>query len=188
MIMRMKEGIKVDSKVEKNFIKIAEIVSNNDKVVMDEVKECLSDPEKYLKDNAERYGERGIYIVELEDIIDDISELEWIGLVDILDINDYVCERDYKDELEDFVYFMSNLKGVKENNLIVDEEWFDEEDGITEWCEILDEKWEEQDYCVAAFDIDSDSYVLFPCSIEDFKLLQKYADEAEYRIDLGKEM
>lgn len=181
----------MDNIVEKNFIEIAKIVSNDDKAVMDEVKECVSDVEAYFKNNIAQYEERSIYEDGLEDIIenpDDLSELAWIGIVDILEKNGYVCERDWQDELEDFIYFISATKGIKENNLVVEESWFDEDSDISEWCEVLDEKWQEQGYCVASFDINSDSYVLFSCNIKDFELLVKYADEVDYRIDLGKNL
>ena len=31
-------------------------------------------------------------------------------MVDTLEKYNYVCERDWKDEFEDFIYFLSNLK------------------------------------------------------------------------------
>lgn len=64
-----------------------------------------------------------------------------------------------------------------------------EENGnITEWCDILDKKWEAEKVCVAAFDIDSDSYVIFPCLIEEFAELKKLAVQSGQRIDLVKNM
>ena len=77
-----------------------------------------------------------------------------------------------KDEKEDFVYFFSNLKGVKTYNLTIDPDWFSAQGSIPEWCSILKEKWSAQDCFAAVFDIDSDSYVLFPCSGSDFAKLQ----------------
>lgn len=80
------------------------------------------------------------------------------------------------------MYFMQELKGVKDNHLPLDKDWFDEEEEITDWCGIIDSKWVLQDMCVAAIDIGSDSYVMFICNINVLHKLLQYAEETEYRI------
>ncbi len=126
--------------------------------------------------------------MEWEDIEDDEEEATWIALVDILEENGYVCERDWKDELEEFVYFLGNLKGIKTRELSVNKEWFLEDDDVGEWCKILGEKWKEKGVCVAAIDIDSDSYVLFPYEVEKMDGLCDLAEQLERRIDLAENM
>ena len=156
--------------------KIAAEISNNDTAILEEVGECLSDTEKYFSEHEEEYEERDVTYDDGKEVV------QWLGMVDILQKNNYVCERDYKDELEDFLYFMQELKGVKDNHLPLDEGWFDEDEEITDWCGIIDSKWVSQDMCVAAIDIDSDSYVMFPCNINVLQKLSHYADMTEYRI------
>lgn len=92
---------------------------------------------------------------------EDAEEVRWLALVDILEVNGYVCERDWKDELEDFVYFIGNVKGVKSKELPIVSEWFSEDDAVADWCKVMDEKWKDKGVCVAAIDIESDSYVFF---------------------------
>ena len=102
----------------------------------------------------------------------DPVQLQWLALTSILEAHNYVCERDWKDEKDDFVYFFSSLKGIKAYRLTVDPDWFSAQESIPEWCSVLREKWSAQDCFAAVFDIDSDSYVLFPCNSRDFARLQ----------------
>ncbi|WP_160323650.1 DUF6630 family protein [Defluviitalea phaphyphila] len=113
--------------------------------------------------------------------------MRWISLVSILEKNNYVCERDWKDEKEDFIYFVENLVGMKKYNVHIDPDWLNEDDFIPQWCQILDDKWKSQGVCMADFDIGSDSYVLFPCKTADLKLLQDYAAQIGERIDFAKD-
>ena len=39
-----------------------------------------------------------------------------------------------------------------------------------------------------AFDISSDSYVIFPCNLEKFEQLEEWAEEEEFRIAYAKDM
>ena len=55
--------------------------------------------------------------------------------------------------------------------------WLDGEDDIPAWCHVLAEKWSSQEVRMAAIDMDSDSYVLFPVPSGQFPALQKAARE-----------
>ncbi len=167
------------------ILAISSAISAGDRSVMEEMKKCLEDTESYFQEHAERFEERGID--DLEEA-EGIQEIQWLSMVDALEENGYVCERDWEDELEDFLYFIEGLKGVSSNGLTIEAEWFDEEEGITQWCQVLDKKWEEAGICVAAIDIDSDSYVLFPYTSGKLEELSKLAEGAEGRIDFAKNM
>ena len=89
-------------------------------------------------------------------------------------------------ELEDFSYFMKSL--AEKKNLQMEDDWFDEEDTITNWCSMLDRKWETEGFCVGGIDIDSDSYVLFICEVETLKELTKWSNRIDQRIDHAKNL
>ncbi|MDE7035369.1 MAG: hypothetical protein K2O74_03880 [Eubacteriales bacterium] len=144
---------------------IARIVTFGDETVLRETT-ALANIKKYCAEH-----ERWLADSMLDPSTDPVR-LQWLALINILETHHYVCERDWKDEKEDFVYFFSNLKGVKAYNLTIDPDWFSAQGSIPEWCSILKEKWSAQDCFAAVFDIDSDSYVLFPCSGSDFAKLQ----------------
>lgn len=161
---------------------IARIVSNDDSEVMSEMEDCLAFPANYFEKNAGRYAERGI---ETSDVMDTVL---WIGLVDILIKANYVCERDHSDDKDNFVHFMSNLNGMKESKVFEQVYWLGERDGITKWCELLDIRLKPESMCIMAFDIDSDSYVMFPCKDRDADKLRELAEKAGHRIDKARKM
>lgn len=166
------------------FVKIAEIITNGDLEVLSEIKKISEDSERYLDENEDILDEWFF----TEDDTDE-EELKLMLFTTVLENHNYLCSRDWKDEKEDFVYFLQNLKEVKKNNLPIDEDLLDEDGGIGEWCTILDEKWESLGFCVG--DIapwPSDSYHLFLCKLQDLEELRNLADSADIRIDLAKNM
>lgn len=151
------------------LLEIAAIISDSDAAVWKEMTLCTSNPKEYFSAHQERYEERGV------DDVRDLESIQWLGLVDILEAHNYVCERDWKDEKEDFLYFLGGLNGRKRLGLELREDWFSEEDDISIWSRILDEKWEPQQCCLACIDINSDSYVLFPCGLAEAEQLKTLA-------------
>ena len=164
------------------IIDIARTVSQGDSAVLSQATLCSLDTKKYFSQNTSAYAERGI------DSTADESTLKWIGLVDILINANYLCERDWKDEKSDFIFFLQSLNTARSLNLKIDEQQLDDSGDIPQWCEALDLLWEQQGVCIAAFDIDSDSYVIFPCKTSDLPKLQQCAAQSGHRIDLAKNM
>ena len=158
------------------LIEIARIISGGDEEVLQDVTSCAQDPKGWFAAHQERYEERGVV-----DDPDDLDQVQWLGLVDILEERGWVCDRDWKDELEDFSYFLQNLKGL-------DESWFDEDEDIPAWCTVLTEKWKSQEVRVAAININTDSYVLFPTTYAHLDELQKLAGEIGQCIDYVEQM
>lgn len=157
---------------------IARIISGGDAVVMKEIKDLTEDTKGYFAAHKDRYNERGI------DAFDSgrSNELLWLGMVDILAGNHYVCERDCGDEKEDFVYFLGSLKGVSGEKLPLDPEELDEDGELEEWCGIISASWESAGYHVGCIDIESDSYVLFPAKTAELDELRGLAEQMGYRI------
>ena len=77
---------------------------------------------------------------------------------------------------------------MKRHSLEIEESRFQQQDSIPQWCEILDKKWEKSGYVLAAFDIDSDSYVMFICQKNFLKKLKALAESLGFRIDLSMNM
>lgn len=157
-------------------IKTAGLIACGDKEVIYAVRDMVISPMEYFAVHREEYLERGI---------DDWSNLEvvvWFGMVDILLRHHYATERDYKDEKEDFVYFLASLNNVKQNGLTVNPDILDEDESITWWCAAIDGEWEAAGYCMGCIDINSDSYVLFPAKISLMDRLYHYATCLGYSI------
>ncbi len=159
------------------LIEIGRIISDGDEAVLEELTACAADPAAYFAAHEEQYRERAIDSPEEPDLI------RWIGMVDILEARNFVCERDWKDEKEDFFYFFSNLAGIRRLQLEMDPDWLDEDGDIEQWCGILDEKWSSRQCCAAAIGIDSDSFVLFPCTLAQLERLRGLAETTDYSIE-----
>ena len=165
-----------------NVVEIAKLISSGDKAVLKDVSACTEDPIGWFTAHQDRYGERCILSS------DDPELIQWLGLVDILEEHGWVCERDWKDELEDFSYFVQNLHGFQKLGLELDPDWLDEDEDISAWCGVLTEKWAVQGVRIAAIGIDSDSYVLFPATAPQFDELQRLAGEIDQCIDAAERM
>ena len=72
--------------------------------------------------------------------------------------------------------------------LELDESWFDEDEDIPAWCTVLTEKWRSQEVRVAAININTDSYVLFPTTYAHLDELQKLAGKIGQCIDCVEQM
>ena len=154
-----------------NLIEIARLISQDNEAVLRSVTACTENPAAWHKAHQEQYFERGITSAK------NLGLVQWIGLVDILEEHGWVCERDWKDELEDFLYFVEHLHGFQAQELSIDPDWFNADADIPVWCGILAEKWVSKGVRMAAIDIDSDSYVLFPCPVSQYPALRKLAKE-----------
>ena len=161
------------------YTRIVQLLTE-DGSIHDAIENCLESPWSYFEENIDRYDERGIDEDETEETI------IWPGIADeLIDANEAI-ELDWNPELEDFSYFMKSLADKK--NLRVEDDWFDEEDTITNWFSILDRKWETAGFCVGGIDIDSDSYVLFICKEETLKELTEWSNRIDQRIDHAKNL
>lgn len=165
---------------------IAEIISGNDQKVMELVKSCVYNTEEYFKDNTSRYENHGIYIDNKKSYKE--YNIPWIGMNDILEDNGYVYGIDSSSYLEDYIDAIESCKAFGLNGLSINEEWFDEEDEILSWFEVLDEKWADQGFCIADIGSDGDDYLLFPCPVNILEKLDSLAQKAGYSIDYAKNM
>lgn len=183
---KLKMGKVQSSQEERQFdndlLEIVRIVSFNNMTILKSAQECIENTSEFYKNHIIDYEERGLSSE------DENSYLQWIGCVDLLLSNNYVCECDWKENKDEFVSNISTLQGMNLLSLKINNKWFDEGRQITQWCATLDDKWKKSNCVLAAFDIDSDSYVMFICKLTDMETLSALADSFGYRIDYAKNM
>lgn len=165
-----------------DLMEIVRIVSFDNADVLKDAQDCIDDTAKYYKKHKTDYEERGISEEE------ELTLLQWIGCIDLLIKFKYVCECDWKEEKDTFLSQLSALKGMSSFSLKINSKWLDAEQSVPEWCEKLEEKWEKTRDVIAAFDIDSDSYLIFLCKESDLGVLKGLADNFGYRIEHAKNM
>ena len=161
---------------EKLLLDIAASISYDDSKVIAEMEECILDTGKYFKKHCEHYEARGVKNS------DNIDNIRWLTLVDVLVHHGYVCELNWKCGKEGFVYFIKKTLLVQTEKLPVTQEWLNDEGDITEWCHILDNKWQAQGMCVAAIEIEGGSYIIFPYQTVALSFLQDAAGRIGRRI------
>lgn len=172
---------------ESPILKIAKIISNDDTDVIKDINICINDTDTYFKNNIIDYDERGITPEDIEAGEIEEDEIRWLGMIDILEKYGYVCEADTSEFLEDFIDTVQDFNGTKSYNLPINADWFDEDADTFEWCEVLDENWASEGFCIADIEFDGDDLVLFPCSLELLEELNGYAKAAGYSIKYAKD-
>ena len=161
------------------YLEIAQLLTSNQEI-LESLKVCFETPQTYFQEHADRYDERCI------DAEDDEATLQWIGLADELLESGSFVELDWNTEREDFIYELESL--VMRYKLPLQEEWFKEDGDIPLWAQTLDQEWESRGFCLAAMDIDSDSYVLFLCQVRDLSSLITLSQKVNQRFDYAKNM
>lgn len=168
------------------LLEIVRIVSFNHEDAIKSAQDCIensiSNPIEYYKNHIDDYEECDIPDPE------ELSFLQLMDCVDILMNYGYVCECDWKETKEEFLFQISTLKGMRSLMLNIKNKWLDEKQDIPVWCTVLDEKWKKSNSVIGAFDTDSDSYVMFLCKREDLETLSVLAEKSGYRIDYAKNM
>lgn len=148
------EAVRVHNRVEKAgkiILKIAGLITNDDMKVIGQLENRLNN-------------------------IQDIEE-QWECFTETLKECKYVCECDEDVELNGFLKALKENVTVKTNELPVKNNKSDEEDELYEWCEALDEQWEDKGYCMAIYEPESGNEVVFPCSIEKLEEISQWAKE-----------
>lgn len=162
-----------------SYKKIAELMTD-DMEVRERLSACFLSPGKYYNEHAEQYEDRGFEGDEPED------KISWIGLANEMIACGTAVELDWKTDKEEF---SGQMKGLADRHqLALREDWLKADGDIPVWCAALDEKWAEADFCAAAMDIDSDSYVIFICKREVLKKLQALGKKIHHRFDFAKNM
>ncbi len=172
-----KSGSKADKSAEsvlENYNVIAEQLG-----LTAECREIIADPRAYYNAHQDSYDERGIGSGS------NIGTVIWIGIVNEMLLSHKACEFDYKEELDDFAAAMED---IMPSSLSTPLETLDEDDDITAWAEQLTDAWSDRGYALAAFDIYSDSYVIFVCRREILPTLSAAADKTGHRIALAQDM
>lgn len=180
--LKKEKNNKITKQYDNDLMEIVRIASFNNTNILNHVQDCINNPLEYYNNHHDDYNERGITNKE------ESSFLQWIGCIDLLINSNYVCECDWKEEKDNFIAQLSKLKGLSSLSLKINDKWLSEEQSIPEWCKILNNKWRKLDSVVGAFDINSDSYLLFICKETNLKTLMSLAKNFGYRIDYAKNM
>ena len=185
----IKPSVKKDetSYVDKILLKIAGILSANDRKIIKKLELILEDFCNYLrKDMTLRYIDDEINTLSAKEKIKlKKIELKVVAMILLLSENGYICYLDWKCELEDFQMISDVMKkvGIDENICDIEDLNLDEDDDIEVWSEEFNKVFSKKDIFIGNINTSSDSYSIFPINKENFKKLKELGNRIGMKID-----
>lgn len=166
------------SYVDEVLLKIAEIISFNDRKIVKELELILEDFHNYLRKNSNfNYSFDEINYLSTKEKI----ELKVVAMVLLLNKSGYICYLDWKCELEDFKIFFDVIKklGIDENIYNFNRLKLNEDDDIEVWSREFNKKG----IFIGNIDTNSDSYSIFPTTKKSLEELRELGDKIGVKID-----
>ncbi len=165
------------------YKEIFTIIADHDEGVISEVLYCIDNPRIFSKKNDDLFDERGINGQTASEF-----KIKWIGCVEIMLRHGCAVEFDHNVSFDDFYEGFGKLKLVEQRGILPkdDDIYLDYE--LTNWVSCIDRIWAKSGLCVGCIDIDSDSYVLFVCTVEQLTKLSKLAEDVGRKITRAAEV
>ena len=179
----IKPSVKKDetSYADKILLKIAGILSANDRKIIKKLEIILEDFRNYLKNNINlRYIDE-INALSKEEKI----ELKAVAIILLLSENGYICYLDWKCELEDFQMIFDVMKkvGIDENICNIEDLNLDEDDDIEIWSEEFNKVFSKKDIFIGNINTSSDSYSIFLINRKNLEKLRELGNRINMKID-----
>lgn len=180
----IKPSVKKDetSYADKILLKIAEILSFNNREVVKKLELILEDFYNYLKNNINfRYIDNEINVLSNREKI----ELKILAMVWLLSESRYICYLDWKCELEDFQMISDVMKkvGIDENICNIEDLNLDEDDDIEIWSAEFNKVFSKKDIFIGNINTSSDSYSIFPINRKNLEKLRELGNRINMKID-----
>ena len=185
----IKPSVKKDetSYADKILLKIAGILSANDRKIIKKLELIFEDFRNYLRNNiTSKYIDDEINnLSDKEKIKLKKIELKVAAMILLLSENGYICYLDWKCELEDFQMISDVMKkvGIDENICNIEDLSLDEDDDIEIWSEEFNKVFGKKDIFIGNINTSSDSYSIFPINKENLKKLRELGNEIGMKIE-----
>lgn len=163
------------------LLKIAGILSFNDRGVIKKLEIIFEDFRNYLREDSNfRYIDDEIKALSDKEKI----ELKVMALVLLLSERGYICYLDWKCELDDFAMLSDAMKkvGIDENIYNIEDLNLDEDDDIEIWCEKFNREFAKKDVLVGNIDTNSDSYFIFPITKQKLNQVRELGKKIRLKI------
>lgn len=180
----IKPSVKKDetSYADEILLKIARILSFNNREILKKLELILEDFNSYLRNDVNfRY---------IDDEINNLSdrekiELKVVAMVWLLSESGYICYLDWKCELEDFQMISHVMKkiGIDENICNIEDLNLDESDDIEIWSEEFNKVFSKKDIFIGNINTSSDSYSIFPINRKNLEKLRELGNRINMKID-----
>lgn len=180
----IKPSVKKDetSYADEVLLKIAEIISINDRNIIKKLELILEDFHNYLRKNT-NFGYSSNEINHLSN--KEKIELKVIVMILLLNESGYICYLDWKCELEDFKMIFDVIKklGIDENIYNFNRLKLNEDDDIEVWSREFNKIFSKKGIFIGNINTNSDSYSIFPTTKKNLEELKKLGNEIGIGID-----
>lgn len=185
----IKPSVKKDktSYADEILLKIAGILSVNDREILKKLELILEDFNSYLRNDINfRYFDDEINAlsdkrkIKLKKI-----ELKIVAMILLLSENGYICYLDWKCELEDFQMISDVMKkvGIDDNFCNIEDLNLDEDDDIEIWSGEFNKVFSKKNILIGNIDTSSDSYSIFPVNKANLEKLRELGNKIGMKID-----
>ena len=185
----IKPSVKKDetSYADEILLKIAGILSVNDREILKKLELILEDFNSYLRNDINfRYFDDEINAlsdkgkIKLKKI-----ELKIVAMILLLSESGYICYLDWKCELEDFQMISDVMKkvGIDDNFCNIEDLNLDEDDDIEIWSGEFNKVFGKKDIFIGNINTSSDSYSIFPINKKNLEKLKELGTRIDMKID-----
>lgn len=170
---------KIEPKVfSDTMTKIASVISDNNKNVMEKTAFVLKNPDKYILDT---YGNNLPIDFDFA-FKNDVQGKQWWLIHDVLTDNDYIRYLDWKDDAEVFVPEFDALKGRNKISAIIDEKDLGGKEELSSIFTYVNNVIEQDNYVLCVYDIAADGYPIFITEKTKVGVLSSLAEKIGYKI------
>lgn len=158
-----------------DFCNIASLISSNNNEIAKQLDFAVSEPEKYLKENAQQFWERSIDFEDCDSADEfEPEELLFLAMTNELEKHGYAFEVDWKCELDDFLWALKQIKTYDLISEVISGLDLSENGNVEEWGEKINNALDGK-AMIGAIGINSDSYPLIIVSAETLEKIQELA-------------
>lgn len=154
------------------FPRLAGLIAGQNSKAAQAVAQCAADPEDYFHQHRQQYLQRGVQQPEQPET------LCLLALADQLAEAGLLWELDWKTEQQEFLSVVRQLADRQHPNLPLDPDWFQQQQDMADWIDLLNEKWLPFGFYLSELAMDSDSFSLLCLSLDLLAQLQKAAPNA----------
>ncbi|HFU4459599.1 TPA: DUF6630 family protein [Streptococcus suis] len=174
-----------------DIFEIADLLSEGNREIFIQLKECVfaSDP-NHILDLLEAVLSPELFDAFLNRVGEAEKDNLILILLSLLEHNRYICVRPRKDQLFDFIAAFDRLQPVRSAGILLklDSVGLEASGHVPDWAAVIDGKYVEEQYCLAAVEMNADQYHLLFGKITKLARVQKLFANLGYRLDYAKNM
>ena len=159
------------------YTEIFRTITDNDCKAMEEISECISAVKIYANENPGFYDSHNVNTSTGGEYM-----LKWMGCIDIAIKNGFAVEVKDDNDFDGFYEKIGGLKFVQKRNNLPDEDSIYLDYSLSSWVKNIDFCWSKSGMCMGGIDLGDETFVIFPCTLEQITKLSSLAEKSGRKI------